>query len=181
LMEAGGHGIQALLGEDAPGGGDHRWFVPLTQTATRWERYTMFSWGHFLDWTNEQLLVAPFSLALVLIALTTRAGRRTLRGPAGRFLAVAALNYLLFISVWNPDYGGRRDWDLFAPAALPLTLLAAYLWRGMAEPAGKPSGDMPVLSQAELAEAALMVAGVSAIFTAAWVYSNTIPWSWPGT
>jgi hypothetical protein len=40
---------------------------------------------------------------------------------------------------------------------------------------------MPVLSQAELAEAALMVAGVSAIFTAAWVYSNTIPWSWPGT
>ena len=181
LMEAGGHGIQALLGEDAPGGGDHRWFVPLTQTATRWERYTMFSWGHFLDWTNEQLLVAPFSLALVLIALTTRAGRRTLRGPAGRFLAVAALNYLLFISVWNPDYGGRRDWDLFAPAALPLTLLAAYLWRDMAEPAGKPSGDMPVLSQAELAEAALMVAGVSAIFTAAWVYSNTIPWSWPGT
>jgi len=87
----------------------------------------------------------------------------------------------LFISVWNPDYGGRRDWDLFAPAALPLTLLAAYLWRDMAEPAGKPSGDMPVLSQAELAEAALMVAGVSAIFTAAWVYSNTIPWSWPGT
>ncbi|MGQ9668205.1 MAG: hypothetical protein ACUVWB_12920, partial [Anaerolineae bacterium] len=41
LMEAGGHGIQTLLGEDAPGGGDHRWFVPLTQPSTRWERYTM--------------------------------------------------------------------------------------------------------------------------------------------
>ncbi|MGC8827711.1 MAG: hypothetical protein ACP5TV_12000, partial [Anaerolineae bacterium] len=181
LMEAGGHGISALLGEDAPGGGDHRWFVPLTQTATRWERYTMFSWGHFLDWANEQLLVAPFSLALVLVALATRAGRRALRKPAGLFLAAAALNYLLFISVWNPDYGGRRDWDLFAPAALPLTLLAAYLWRGMVEPIEEAGGDMPMLSQEELADAALIAAGVSAIFTSAWVYSNTIPWSWPGT
>ncbi|MGQ9667695.1 MAG: hypothetical protein ACUVWB_10310, partial [Anaerolineae bacterium] len=145
------------------------------------ERYTMFSWGHLLDWANEQLLVAPFSLVLVLTALATRAGRRALRQPAGLFLAVSALNYLLFISVWNPDYGGRRDWDLFAPAALPLTLLAAYLWRGMADTAQEAVDDVPRLSQEALAEVALLVAGVSAIFTAAWVYSNTVSWSWPGT
>lgn len=125
--------------------------------------------------------MAPFSLVLVLTALATRAGRRALRRPAGLFLAVSALNYLLFISVWNPDYGGRRDWDLFAPASLPLTLLAAYLWRGMADTAQGIVDDVPTLSQEALAEVALIVAGISAIFTAAWVYSNTIPWSWPGT
>lgn len=173
MMEAGGHGISTLLGSDAPGGGDRSWFVPLSKIDSRWEHYTMFSWGHLVDILNEQVLVAPFGLAMVLLALTTRAGRAALRRPAGQFLAVAALNYLLFTLVWNPDYGGRRDWDLFAPMGIPLTLFAAYLWVDM----GRAIEDASQGSE-WLGEIALIVAGVSAIFTGAWVYSNTIPWSW---
>lgn len=172
IMELGGHGLDALLGADFPGGGDRSWLVPLAKLDSKWERYTMFSWAHGLDFINEQLLVAPFSLALVVALLAGRSGRTALRTPQGLFLSVAAAGYVVFTFVWNPDYGGRRDWDLFAPAALPLTLLAAY---GLihASRGAKARGE-----ESRLGEIVLVVAGVSLIFTLAWVYSNTIPWSW---
>jgi len=171
IMQAGGHGINALLGAESPGGGDHRWFVPLTALHSKWEHYTLFSLAHLLDFLNEQALVAPFSLALVAALLAGRRGRAALHTAGGSFLGVAAAGYLLFTLVWNPDYGGQRDWDLFAPAALPLTLLAAWLLIHVAR-AEEAEGSE------HLGEIALIVAGVTAIFTAAWVYSNTIPWSW---
>jgi len=171
LMTAGGHGIDALLSSDAPGGGDRRWFVPLTTLHSKWERYTLFSPAHWLDMLNEQALVAPFSLALVGALLAGRRGRVALRKSAGVFLGLAAASYTLFTWVWNPDYGGRRDWDLFAPAALPLTLLAAWLLIQV-------SRQEKEESRTSLGEITLIVAGVSASFTAAWVYSNTIPWFW---
>jgi hypothetical protein len=172
FMETGGHGISALLSSDRPGGGDARWLVPFTTLHSKWERYTMFSPAHLLDIANEQLLVAPFSLALVVALLAGRRGRAALRRRGGAFLIVAAAGYLLFTLIWNADYGGRRDWDLFAPFALPLTLLAAWLLIGVSRQ--EQAEDRP----SALGEIALIVAGVSAIFTAAWVYSNTIPWSW---
>ena len=172
MMELGGHGIDALLGTDAPGGGDRSWLVPLRTLDSKWERYTMFSWGHLRDFVNEQILVAPFSLALAVAALFTGRGRAVLRTPGGLFLAIAAAGYLLFTIVWNPDYGGRRDWDLFAPAALPLTLLAGYLLIGI------DREDRSETGISRLGEIVLIVVGVSLIFTLAWVYSNTIPWSW---
>jgi hypothetical protein len=30
---------------------------------------------------------------------------------------------LLLTLVWNADYGGQKDWDLFSPAAVPASLL----------------------------------------------------------
>ena len=87
-------------------------------------------------------------------------------------MLVAASCYLLFTLVWNPDYGGRRDWDLFAPAALPLTLLAAWLSIEVSRQEGETGRP------GALGEMILIVAGVSALFTAAWIYSNTLPWSW---
>jgi len=43
------------------------------------------------------------------------------------FLLIATLTYLLFPWVWNLDYGGQRDGDLFSLAALPMTLLLIAL------------------------------------------------------
>jgi len=166
LMECGGHGLGALLGADFPGGGDRRWWVPLWQTETRWERYTMFSLGHLMDVVNEQLLVAPFTL--VLLALTYIFLRRPsyASDPAERFLALAGLCYLGLTLVWNPDYGGRRDWDLFAPVALPLTVWVAYV---LPRRLGNPE---------TLRQTAWAVLPISLIHLAGWVYSNTLPWSW---
>ncbi|MGC8839122.1 MAG: hypothetical protein ACP5UM_11970 [Anaerolineae bacterium] len=167
LMESGGHGLEALLGADFPGGGDRRWWVPLFRTETRWEHYTLFSVGHLLDVVNEQLLVAPFTLALLALAYSLLRQPRALADPGERFLAAAGLSYLALTLVWNPDYGGRRDWDLFAPAALPLTAWLAYILPRRLEDARTLSGTAWAVLPAAFAH------------LAGWVYSNTLPWSWP--
>ncbi len=178
LMNAGGHGVDALLTSDRPGGGDGRWLVPLMATTTRWEHYTLFSFGHLVDIVNQQWLAAPVSLALLLLVLLLDRQRRWLTdGLSGEplrqdrwllgFFALATLGSLLFVMLWNPDYGGQRDWDLFSLASLPLTVLAAWLL-GRALPA-EPARW----------EAALLLGALSLLHTGAWVYQNTLPWSWP--
>ncbi|NJN81049.1 MAG: hypothetical protein HC802_01335 [Caldilineaceae bacterium] len=183
LMEVGGHGIRLLLTDDRPGGSDARWFVPLLETRTRWEQYTMFSWPHLRDFLNEQLLVAPVVLpsllwcALLLVRrdkgardtandTATDTASRQERSIVG-FLFVATACYWLFIWVWNPDYGGQRDWDLFSLAALPSTLLLVVLL-----PKVLPS-------RRALNGAALPLIATQALFTLAWIFQNTLPWEWP--
>ncbi|NPV09590.1 MAG: hypothetical protein HPY83_16725 [Anaerolineae bacterium] len=165
IMTAGGHGIQALLTHDFPGGGDASWFVPLFRTETRWQHYTMFSWAHLRDILNQQILVAPFGLATVTGVLVLR--RRSVRWkePWFRFLILAAGAYLLLTFVWNPDYGGRRDWDLFAPASFPLTALAVYLVNRYLEPR-------------EREQATVLIAAVSLMHLGPWIHFNAQPWPW---
>jgi hypothetical protein len=188
LMASAGHGPLSLLTDDRPGGADAIWFVPLFETTTKWQQYTMFSLGHFLDWGNEHFLISPFGLVLLFLAFvngrriwakaSTRLGspaaaerldeKEAFVEPAERrvtaFLTIASLFYLLLTFVWNPDYGGRKDWDLFAPSAFVYTLLAAYLLVRQAR------------DRLELARSARLLIAASALFTAAWVYYNTIPW-----
>lgn len=171
-MEWSGHGLAALLNSDRPGGGDGRWLVPLWETSTRWEHYTMFSWAHLRDLLNEQMLVSPVVLPALAWLLAVRGWclrRRSILSPhsPARFFAVASLSYLLFIWLWNPDYGGQRDWDLFSLAALPLTL-----WLIALLPQTLTSGRL-------LAAGTLPLIALQALHSAAWVYSNTLPWQWP--
>ncbi len=193
LMEAGGHGIDALLTGDRPGGGDGRWLVPLFDTTTRWEHYTMFSWPHLRDWLNQQMLVAPVVLpSLAVFAIfgaiqrpANRHGAKNRRlgsGAAGiaqnqstavhlpvsalTFLAVAGAFYLLFTWVWNPDYGGQRDWDLFSLAAIPLTLLLIAKTSLTLRRRFVRMGMIPLIL-------------VQALHTSAWIFQNTRPWEWP--
>jgi hypothetical protein len=86
--------------------------------------------------------------------------------PAARFLLIAAVCYLLFTFVWNPDYGGQRDWDLFSLAALPATLLLALLWP-------------KTLRGRALWGAAVPLLLLQGWHTLAWIYQNTLPWQWP--
>lgn len=165
FMTVGGHGLSALLSTDAPGGGDRRWFVPLFQTSTRWEHYTLFSSGHLVDIVNEQLLVAPAIWPGLLLAGIFAWRRLPWRDPAFRLLGVMAVCYLLLTLTWNADYGGQRDWDLFAPAALPAAVLCGY-----------------ALSRALPERGALRTAGWALIatqffHTALWIYQNTLPWT----
>ncbi|RIK47191.1 MAG: hypothetical protein DCC57_14735 [Chloroflexi bacterium] len=179
LMERGGHGLAALLTTDRPGGGDGRWFVPLWQTTTRWEHYTLLSWPHLRDVINQQLLVAPVVLpALLWLGLCCRnmsgaalvsklgAGEAGLRRSTLRFYALAAVCYLAFTLVWNPDYGGQRDWDLFSLAALPAALWLLALAPWVATRRALAAGMFPLIL-------------LQALHTAAWVYQNTLPWEWP--
>jgi len=83
----------------------------------------------------------------------------------------ASLAYLLLTFVWNPDYGGRRDWDLFAPSAFVYTLLAAYLLARQLGDRPESAGD-----GCTLARVARLLIAASALHTLAWIYYNTIPW-----
>jgi hypothetical protein len=183
-MEASGHGLYALLNTDRPGGGDASWFVPLVTTTTRWEHYTMFSWPHLRDWLNEQLLVAPVVLPGLVVAgidyaLNAARHETVLEIPASDvstarfnrallvFLAVSSLAFLLFTFVWNPDYGGQRDWDLFSLAWLPAALwFTALLPRILRDRHYLWGGALPLIA-------------FQAWHTIAWIYQNTLPWQWP--
>ena len=179
LMEAGGHGIASLLTDDRPGGGDARFFVPLFAVTTRWEHYTMFSWLHLRDFLNEQLLVAPVVLIGMSIAYCvlrvasirsdiqdTQHATRNSRFIT-RFLLIATVAYLLFTWMWNPDYGGQRDWDLFSLATLPTTLLFIdMLNRALPTRRYLMAGAVPLIV-------------LQGLHTAAWIYQNTLPWAWP--
>jgi len=181
LMTLSGNGLAALTSTDRPGGGDGRMLVPLFETTTRWEHYTMLSWAHLRDWLNMQMLTAPVTLgglAIVGVALvvnrlgisqagTAKHAEASSDKDALLFLALCTGLYWLFTWVWNPDYGGQRDWDLFSLAAIPSTLLLARLL-----PRALPD-------RGQLAQAGLMLIAVSAIHTAAWIYQNTLPWEWP--
>lgn len=151
----------------------------------------MFSLGHLLDWANEHFLISPFGLPLLLLALLNGIASRLrsaqpsqhngrLASPihserndsgATLFLTIASLTYLLLTFIWNPDYGGRRDWDLFAPSAFVYTLLAAYLLtRHLTDRPPSPE------SSCTLARVARLLIAASALHTIAWIYYNTIPW-----
>ncbi len=182
LMLSGGHGPGALLTSDRPGGADAIPFVPLFHVTTEWQRYTMFSGAHMLDWLNEHLLVSPIGLGLLFFLGVAGLGSRLFprainppmeARPAGvddgadrqinTFLAVAGVAYLLLTFVWNPDYGGRKDWDLFAPSAFVYTLWAAFIlvrhsWK-----------------KRELPRLAVLLIAFAALHTGAWVYYNTLP------
>ena len=167
LMESGGHGLSALLGVDRPGGGDAIWFVPLFETTTEWQHYTMFSPAHILDWANIHVLISPFGLPVLVMSLIAihRFNLSIFDTPAeedfARFLALTSLMYILFTWLWNPDYGGRKDWDLFAPSAFVYTLLAGYLLIRV------------LFDRQKLSQAGLFAVAVSLLHTAAWVLANT--------
>ncbi len=85
------------------------------------QHYRLFSIGKWVDFVNQYFLVTPSALMALLLC------RRTswLRGPDRQFVLVAALFPILFTVVANPELGAFRDWDVFAFAALPITLWAA--------------------------------------------------------
>jgi len=190
LMTVGGHGLSALFTTDRPGGSDASFFVPLWTISSQWQHYTIFSWLHLRDFLNEQILVAPVVLPSLLWLIGVTYGGLLIH-QWGRdksssthaethlslitdhsanivnFLAIATLFYLLFVWVWNPDYGGQRDWDLFSPVALPAALwLLTLLPRVLPTRRYLLAGTIPLIM-------------VQCLHTAAWIYQNTLPWRWP--
>jgi hypothetical protein len=178
FMAAAGHGPAALLTDDRPGGADGIPFVPLFEVTTEWQYYTLFSATHLLEWANEHFLISPFGLLLLICALLAVIAQRVSGKARGQvaagsdggitiLLTIASAAYLLLTFVWNPDYGMRKDWDLFAPSAFVYTTLAAHGWvRGQAS---------DVLGRRlSLARSATLLIAAAALHTAAWVYYNTM-------
>lgn len=128
------------------------------------------AWQRRGDWRSESGGWKPESDSLPNlqspVSTLALSHSHTLFIASARFLTIAAGFYLLFTFVWNPDYGGQRDWDLFSLAALPTTVLLALV--------------LPrVLRGRALWGAVAPLIMLQAWHTAAWIYQNTLPWQWP--
>ena len=149
------------------GGADGSLFVPLRVTASPLERTTLLSAAHLRDVGNQLLLVAPVGALLALTGWLgkRRDGRRTDGGTW--VLLAASVGTLAYAFLFNPDMaafhprlGALAEWDLFAFAALPVTLLGVW-WLRTAMDAG------------EERDALVLAAGTTALLLAgAWVVFN---------
>ena len=129
----------------------------------------MFSAAHLIDWTNIHLLISPFGIPLIGAGLiiVRQFGLTLFDRDADRdfaiYLGLSAALYILFTWLWNADYGGRKDWDLFAPSAFVYTLFAGILLTRI------------LSDRSQLRLAGLFIIAVSLLHTAAWVFANAHP------
>ncbi len=105
-----------LLREGARG---EAWLPPIGSVTPR-TAYGIFHPEHFVDLANALLLSAPLLLPLAVLGL-----RRGRIEPSSRLLFAAAAGPALFAIAANPGLGMARDWDIFAVAALLLSLALA--------------------------------------------------------
>lgn len=90
--------------------------------------YTLFSPSHLLDFLNQQLLVSPIGLALLLVLLIFKSSVPAKSDRTFQFLLIVSAGQVLFNFLVNPGLGAPRDWDLFGSVGLGYTVLALYLF-----------------------------------------------------
>ncbi len=92
------------------------------------QHYTFFSFYHLLDYLNAQLMIAPFALVMLIIALKYGGFSSAGRSPKLIFLLTLAICGIVFLAVFNFDFGMARDWDLQVAFNLGLIAAAVYAW-----------------------------------------------------
>ncbi|MBM4079413.1 MAG: tetratricopeptide repeat protein, partial [Planctomycetes bacterium] len=124
-------GLVLWLGYDGPpwgvqelGGWDKALWVAFTGPPRNPSQYVFLSRGHLRFLFNEHVLIS--AVGLPLLALMPWLGRAAWRERTLPFLALMSAFFLAYTIFFNPDLG-FLDWDLFAAAALPCTLLGGYV------------------------------------------------------
>jgi hypothetical protein len=124
--------------ESGFGGGDGRMFVPLFAKEGM-SQYLFFRAQHLSAIANQQMLVAPLGVLLVVtgtVGVLRRGRWRAWRAPSAApglgfdaqfYLGLVATGYLALTLIWNPDLGALRDWDLFGPVGFYLNLCGVAL------------------------------------------------------
>ena len=102
-------------------------FVPFSEDTYAAPGYLMFSLSHILDFLNQQLLVSPVGLIMVLAPLVCMSAKSLFKKRTFRFLLLVSVFQLLFGFLVDPDLGASRDWDLFSVAGLGYTILGLYV------------------------------------------------------
>lgn len=102
--------------------------LPMAELSSEWQRYTLISWEHLLDIFNQQMLIAPFTILLIVIGMLLFAREIKWKDSTLIFLIASSLCAFLFLVVVNCEIGASRDWDMLASYNLPLLLLNGFLW-----------------------------------------------------
>lgn len=113
------------------------------------------SFFYYRDLFNVVVLLAP----VTVVAIPLIAYRRIPLHPENLHLVIASVCMLLFVLNWRAQLGVYQDWNLFAPAALPISLL---IWRNVLDLdfRGVPLQPVPVL------------AGLASMHSLAWIVAN---------
>jgi hypothetical protein len=96
-------------------------FLPPVSDRFTIEGYTLFSLGHLVDFGNLLILLLPGAPLLVAL-LVLSAPRRIFRERVYRYVSLLVVSTVGAVFVLDPKLGMPRDWDLFAFAAVPLTV-----------------------------------------------------------
>jgi tetratricopeptide (TPR) repeat protein len=103
-------------------------FVPLLHSRADAPGYTIFSPTHLLDMLNQNLLLTPVGLALLLCLVTVYKQKIKLRDQFLIFMIIVSLAQILYHAVADPKFGAVRDWDLFSGVSVGFTLIGVYLF-----------------------------------------------------
>ncbi|MBU2633702.1 MAG: hypothetical protein KJ674_00500 [Nanoarchaeota archaeon] len=109
------------------GGGDGTIFVPLTGIHTVWEHFTMFSFGHFMEFLNLNLLNMPFGLTLFITLLLLYRKKINFKDPFIYFMLILISFFLLFMTTYNVDYIEEIIWDGYTTMILLYAIFNSYI------------------------------------------------------
>jgi hypothetical protein len=124
--------------------GKGMFFVPLRGTVNY--PFSMFSWGHILEYLNQLLLLSPAGVSLILFFLVFKIKYKSYRSGERwddktiNFLFIAAVFALIYLFVVNFTLGSA-DWDLRCSPAPFFGLLGAMLflrWGERVSPVCRP-------------------------------------------
>jgi tetratricopeptide (TPR) repeat protein len=103
-------------------------FVPFTQDRYLAPGYLLFSPSHLIDFLNQQLLVSPVGLAMILALSIGGVFSSLAQDKTFRFLLLVSISQLVFNFVVDPALGAARDWDMFSQASLGYTCLGLWVF-----------------------------------------------------
>lgn len=153
-----------------------KFYLPFEANA---DSYGVVSPGHLGDMANEIVLLLPIVLFVIAVWHAGKAARGEGASPSKgdgewvtrprewRFVALILLACFLYMTLFKPEIGMARDWDLFTMTSLglvPLVLLAVNRWLRYARP-----------STATVASVTVPALVMTAVLTAAWVGINASP------
>ena len=103
-----------------------RIFLPLSTDSSS-SSYSLFSFNHIVDLINEQILISPVGIIMLLSLPLILRKSINFKDQTFRFLFLASGGLFIFTFALNPKLGLSRDWDLFSLPAIPYTLMGVYL------------------------------------------------------
>ncbi len=112
-------------------GGVEERFYPIKIKPGSEAPATMFSWYHYNQIINQQLLVAPIGIFLLLSMWISRKKvfekNKNSKSKINNFLAIIVIFYIIYSLIGIMHFSGRQDWD-HIDASIPYTILGAYLF-----------------------------------------------------
>jgi tetratricopeptide (TPR) repeat protein len=89
--------------------------------------YPLISPQHLFDLLNELLLISPIALLSIAAFFRSPRDEDKFNGTTILFLESITLFYVVEYLIFNKVLGAGRDWDVFSPLAIALSLYAAIL------------------------------------------------------